>query len=80
MRSGSYSSSLTQSPHLQVYYLNKNSTPHLILERKYSKDWILEENILLGAKVQNGWLITIEDISYETAQVCLELIEQIINK
>ena len=80
MRPGYYSSSLTQSPCLQVFCIDKDSTPHLILERKYSKDWMLEENVLLKAKVQNGWLITIEDISHKIAQVCLEPIEQIISK
>lgn len=80
MRPGSYSSSLTQLPHLQVYYLDEDSTPNLILDHKHSKDWILEENVLLGAKVQNGYLVTIEDINYKTAQICITPIEQIISK
>ena len=80
MRPGSYSSSLTQSPHLQVYYLDEDSIPHLILERKHSEDWIFEENVLLEARVQNGWLITTEDINHKTARICLKPIEQIISK
>ena len=73
---------LMQSPMLQIFRLDEDATPHLILEREYSAEArILEGKFLKRALIQNGWLITVENIGHkEPVRLCLESIEQIIGK
>jgi len=66
---------------LQLFYLNENATPHLILERKYSRR---EAKRLKDAWIQNGWLITLyrpNRLSHKSSlKLCLESVEEIIAK
>lgn len=63
---------------LQVFRLNEDATPHLIIERKYSRG---REKYLTRALVQNGWLISVYRINRSNSiELCLESVEQITDR
>jgi len=63
---------------LQMFRLDEDATPHLILERKYSRR---REKYLKRALVQNGWLISVYRINQTNSiELCLESVEQITDK
>ena len=63
---------------LQMFRLNEDATPHLILERKYSRG---RKKYLTRALVQNGWLISVYRINQTNSiELCLESLKQITDK
>ena len=63
---------------LQLFRIDEDATPNLILERQYSRRG---EKYLVRAWIQNGWLITVYRINRtKSIELCLEPVEQITGK
>ena len=63
---------------LQLFRIDEDATPNLILERTYSRRG---EKYLVRAWVQNGWLMSVYRINRTNSiELCLESVEQITGK